>query len=622
MAAVYEDFEEKLGEAEERPFNYGYFKRLMRYLKPYARPLSLVGVIVVIGTAANLLEPFLIAQIIDVGVANEDIPLILKIVALLVVFRFMAWGAGYLRVFNINRIGQGVLYDLRSELFGHIQKLSLRFYDNRPVGKIMSRITSDVGSINELLNGGVMTIMVEGLSLVGIVVIMLALDWRMALIAFSITPTFYLLFGKLQGKIEGAWMNVRKSAANMNANLNESINGVRVTQAFGREERNVTRFVGVNQVNRNANVRAVKLDNLIWPSVELVGVTGSALLIMFGGSQVIAGLMSLGIILAFINYVWRFWGPVSALSKVYSQVLGAMASAERIFEFLDTEPEIGDRPGARLMPLIAGKVRFEGVHFKYEATSRAALRGVDLDIEPGQTVAIVGPTGAGKTTIINLIMRFYDPTEGCVRIDGHDLRDVQLATLRSQISLVLQDPFIFSGSIGDNIRYGRLDATQAQVEAVAQAVHLDEFINRLGEKYDYEVGERGARLSLGQRQLVSFARALLSDPRILILDEATSSVDTQTERLIQQALEVLLKGRTAFVIAHRLSTVRNADLILVMQEGQIAEKGTHQELMALGGLYHNLVQAKGSASPAAVSAGAELSDAPETAPVIAVTSPG
>ncbi len=289
MAAVYEDFEEKLGEAEERPFNYGYFKRLMRYLKPYARPLSLVGVIVVIGTAANLLEPYLIAQIIDVGVANEDIPLILKIVALLVVFRFMAWGAGYLRVFNINRIGQGVLYDLRSELFGHIQKLSLRFYDNRPVGKIMSRITSDVGSINELLNGGVMTIMVEGLSLVGIVVIMLALDWRMALIAFSITPTFYLLFGKLQGKIEGAWMNVRKSASNMNANLNESINGVRVTQAFGREERNITRFVGVNQVNRNANVRAVKLDNLIWPSVELVGVTGSALLIMFGGSQVIAG---------------------------------------------------------------------------------------------------------------------------------------------------------------------------------------------------------------------------------------------------------------------------------------------------------------------------------------------
>jgi ATP-binding cassette subfamily B protein len=599
MAAAYEELEETLDEAQEKAFNYGYLRRLMRYLIPYRRALLVVSAFVVVGTVANLLEPYLLAVIIDQGVANRDLGLIARLIGALVAFRFLAWGAGYLRVFTINRVGQGVLYDLRGELFAHIQKLSLRFYDNRPVGKIMSRITSDVGSINELLNGGVATILVEGLSLAGIVIIMLAIDWRMALVAFCITPSFYLLFGKLQKRIEGAWVNVRKSAANMNAALNESVNGVRVTQAFGQEERTIARFERVNQANRGANVRAVKLDNLIWPSVEMVGVTGSALLVGFGATQVMAGTMSLGVILAFINYLWRFWGPVSALSKVFSQVLSAMASAERIFEFLDTEPEIRDKPDARPMPPIAGEVALEGVHFKYETTSRAALRGVDLRVKPGQTVAIVGPTGAGKTTIINLIMRFYDPTEGCVRIDGHDLRDVQLASLRSQISLVLQEPFIFSGGIGDNIRYGRLDAGQEQVEAAARAVHLDEFIARLPEKYDYEVGERGARLSLGQRQLVSFARALLADPRILILDEATSSVDTQTERLIQRALEVLLKGRTAFVIAHRLSTVRNAGLILVMQDGQIAEQGTHAELMALRGLYYRLVEVKGGRESAA-----------------------
>jgi len=601
MAATHEAFEEELEpEAQERPFNYAYFRRMLRYLRPYTAQLRVVGAFVLLGTVSNLIEPAIIAVIIDRGVADKDVLLILGLVALLLIFRLIAWAAGYMRIHRINVISQGVLHDMRSELFTHIQKLSLRFYDNRPVGKIMSRVTSDIGAINELLNGGLTMIIAEGLSLLGIIVIMLAINWQLALACFAALPFFWLIFGSLRNKVETTWMNVRKSASNMNANLNESINGVRVTQAFNRQEYNIARFARINQWNRDANVRAIRLDNLIWPLFDLVGVMGTALLVYVGAAQLSAGLVTIGVITAFIQYLWRFWAPISALSRVYSQVLSAMASAERVFEFLDTAPEIRDAPNARPLPQIRGAVTFEDVHFKYEATDKSALRGVNLHVEPGQTVAIVGPTGAGKTTIINLIMRFYDPTEGRVLIDGHDLRAVTLASLRRQVSLVLQDPFIFSGTIRDNIRYGKLEATHEEIEAAARAVGLDTFIHKMKDGYDYQVEERGGRLSLGQRQLVSFARALLADPRILILDEATSSVDTQTERLIQQALRVLLKGRTAFVIAHRLSTVRDADVIVVMRNGQIAEQGNHDELMALGGLYYRLVTAhKAAAAPPA-----------------------
>ena len=595
--ATIEEFEEELDdEAQERPFNIVYFRRLIAYLRPYWKSLIVVVAFILVGTAATLLEPYLIAQIIDVGVPRKDYGFALTIVGALVVFRLLAWAAQYLRMFRINTIGQAVLYDMRSQLFTHIQKLSLRFYDNRPVGKIMSRVTSDVGAISELINGGMATIIAEGLSLVGIVIILFVINWKLALVAYLITPSFYFIFGRLRSRIESAWTNVRKSQANMNANLNESVNGIRVTQAFAREERNILRFERINLWNRNANARAIRLDNLIWPVVELVGITGSALLIYVGASEVLAGALSMGVILAFINYLWRFWGPVSALSRVYSQVLAAMASAERIFEFLDTEPEVADKPGARALPPIQGAVVLDDVHFAYDGGGRRALNGVSLRVQPGQTVAIVGPTGAGKTTIINLVMRFYDPTQGRVTIDGVDLRDVRLESVRRQISLVLQDPFIFSGSIGDNVRYGRLDATDAEVEAAARAVRLDEFVSRLPERYAYQVEERGARLSLGQRQLISFARALLADPRILILDEATSSVDTQTEQLIQAALKTLLRGRTAFIIAHRLSTIRNADIIIVMQDGRIAEQGNHDALLARKGLYYRLIHAHEQAS--------------------------
>jgi ATP-binding cassette subfamily B protein len=596
MSTIQEEFEEELEEIQERPFNYAYFKRLMSYLKPYRRELAVVFGMILLGTVVTLIEPLIVAWIIDDAVPRKDYAMIWLLTALGLVMRLIVWGISHLRMYRISAIGQSVLHDLRKQLFDHIQLLSLRFYDSRPVGKIMSRITSDVGTINELLNGGLTTILIEGLSLIGIIVIMLAINWQLALVSFAISPSFYFLFGKLHPKIESTWVNVRRSASNMNANLNESVNGVRVSQAFAREERNIARFEKINQWNRNINVRAVKLDNLIWPLIDFIGVAGTALLMWFGAKQVIEGTISLGIILAFINYLWRFWGPVSALSKVYSQVLSAMASAERIFEFIDTPPEVKDKPDAKAMPPVTGAVSFENVSFRYSSTDKSALNGVSLHVKAGQTVAIVGPTGAGKTTIVNLIMRFYDPTEGNVKIDGIDLRDVTLESLRSQISLVLQDPFIFSGSIGDNIRYGKLDATQEEIDVAVKAVRLDEFIDKLAEKYDYQVEERGGRLSLGQRQLVSFARALLADPRILILDEATSSVDTTTERMIQQALRVLLSGRTAFIIAHRLSTIRNADVILVMQDGKIAEQGTHTELLHKRGLYWKLVHAHEEAS--------------------------
>ena len=597
MADIQEDFVEELdNEAEERPFNYKYFRRLLSYLNPYRRQLAIVIGFILLGTISALLEPLVVAWIVDFGVLRKDTATVFGLVGVLLLFRLIGYVAGYLRVLRITHISQSVLYDMRKQLFEHIQFLSLRFYDGRPVGKIISRITSDVGTINEMLNGGVATFLLEGFSLLGIVIIMLIIDWRLALVAFCVTPTFYFLFGKLRNRIEKTWVNVRKSASNLNANLNESVNGVRVTQAFAREDVNSTRFAKINNWNRNINVQAVRYDNLLWPLVELIGVSGTCALMWFGAREVINGTVSLGVILAFINYLWRFWGPVSALSRVYSQVLSAMASAERIFEFLDTAPEIQDKPGAPALPKITGEVVFENVTFGYNNTDKPALRNVSLHIKPGQTVAVVGPTGSGKTSLVNLVMRFYDPTDGSIRIDGRDLREVTLPSVRSQISLVLQDPFIFSGTIGDNVRYGKLDATQEEIQNAVKAVHLDEFIDKLPEKYDYQVQERGGRLSLGQRQLVSFARALLADPRILILDEATSSVDTQTERLIQRALGVLLKGRTAFVIAHRLSTVRNADLILVMRDGQIAEQGNHAELIVQRGLYYRLVHAHDNAS--------------------------
>jgi len=584
----WEDFEEELEEEAKKPFNVAYFLRMLKYIRPYRRAVLTVAALMGFGVITNLIEPYLLRVTIDLGILGKDMAAIHRAAIIFLLFRLGNWAAGVFRVRLINQTGQSVLYDLRQELFSHIQKLSLRFYDHRPVGKIMSRITNDVNAINNLISGGLATILSEGFSLIGIAALMLVISWRLALMAFLVLPLLGVLFFYLRPMMESAWMNVRQTVANINANLNETISGIRVIQAFSREDFNVGRFGRINEMNRRTTMRAFRLEMMTWPSIDLIGVVGTGLVIWYGALQVIRGTISLGYVMAFVNYQWRFWGPLSAISKVYSQVLSAMASAERVFEFLDTEPEIQSAPDAVPLPSIHGQVHFECVSFRYEEDDRLVLQDINLTVEPGQVVALVGPTGAGKTSIVNLLMRFYEPTEGRVLVDGHDLRQVTVESLRSQIAVVLQESFLFSGTIGDNIRYSRSDATLEEVERAAAAVRLDEFIESLPDGYDTEVQERGERLSVGQRQLVAFARALLADPRILILDEATSSVDIQTERLIQQALETLLQGRTAFIIAHRLSTVEHADRIIVLDDGRIVEEGTHRQLLARRGLYHRL----------------------------------
>ncbi|MBS3950297.1 MAG: ABC transporter ATP-binding protein [Peptococcaceae bacterium] len=585
MANVYDLDEQK--EAQTREFNKDHFSRMLGYLRPYSLKATLVCLLMIAVTAGNLAEPILIKVIVDKAIAEKNLGAINNLIAIFLALRLAIWVFARYQAQILNWTGQHVLYDLRQNLFAHIQNLSFDFYDGRPVGKIMARVTSDVNTMSQFINNGVVTIITQVLNLVGIVVILLSMHWKLSLFCIGLLPFLGYFMARVHPFFASGWAAVREESSKVNAHLNESITGIQVIQAFSRQETNTKKFEGILENKVKAWLKVIRVEILFWPVIENVGALGMCLVIWYGAREYMAGALTVGTLWAFINYLNRFWQPLSAISRVYSQMLSSMAGAERVFGFLDTEPRVQDSSDAVDIPEIMGAISFKDVSFGYQE-GQQVLKNITFDVAPGQTVALVGATGAGKSTIINLVARFYDPTSGAVYVDGYDLKATTLQSFRSQLGVVLQDPFIFAGTILENIEYGRLGATIEEVMAAAKAVNAHTFIEKLSNGYDTETEERGGTLSQGQRQLLAFTRALVADPRILILDEATSSIDTETEQLIQKALGELLKGRTSFVIAHRLSTIRNADVIMVVDDGRIIERGSHDELIAHQGKYYAL----------------------------------
>ena len=562
-------------------------RRLLGELRPYRGSLALALVLVVIGALSQAGGPWLIGRAIDRNILGDDPGGLYGTMALL----FGVYVAGTLatrgQIRQVGTVGQSVLASLRRRIFERLQSLPLKYFDRHPAGDLMSRVTNDVDTLNQLLSQGITQILGSLFSLVGIVVAMLVLDWRLAVVCFAIIPVMLLTNVFFARRARRAFRTTRQTVSDVTAGLQEEIIGVREAQAFNRTEANIERFRERNAANRAANIQAVAITSAFAPAIDVLSTLATAVVIGYGGYLVVMGTLTVGLLTAFLIYVQQFFRPIQLASQVYTQAQAALAGAERIYEILDEEPEPPDPPDAERLEEVEGRIEFESVTFAYEA-GRPVLRDVSFEVEPGQTVALVGPTGAGKTTIANLIPRFYDANEGSVRVDDRDVREVERRSVRRHIATVLQEPFLFSGTVAENIGYGRLVATREEIEAAARAVSAHDFIMALPEGYDTPLGTGGGTLSGGQRQIISFARAVLADPRILILDEATSNIDTRTEVLIQEALRTLLGGRTSVVIAHRLSTIRNADVILVIESGRVAERGTHASLLSTGGLYADL----------------------------------
>jgi ATP-binding cassette, subfamily B, multidrug efflux pump len=576
-------------EIYDRGYDPNVARGLLRFLKPYTGQMLLSLLFMVIVTAASVAGPYFVKQAIDNGISQNDLIALQNTVIVYFVIAGIAWITNIARVRLMSRVGQHVLYDVRTAMFLHLQKLSLSFYNRYSVGRVITRVINDVGTLREFVTWATLAIVRDILAIFGIIFAMLFLDVRLSLITFTTLPFMVISTFLFRRAARRNYRKVRAAVSWTNSVLAENVNGVRVVQAFSRQPINYRNFREyVNRYYLERSLDAAKVGAMFTPIVDILGAIATALVIYIGGMMVLGETMTAGSLVAFVLYIDRLFDPIRDLSRRFDTLQSTMAGGERILELLNTPIEVRDAQDAREMEPIAGEVRFENVSFHYSDDPALVLDGIDLDAEEGQTVALVGETGAGKTTIVKLLTRFHDPTAGRVSVDGVDLRTVTQQSLRRQMGMVLQDPFLFNGSVRENILFGRLDASEEDVIAAAKAVGAHEFIMRLKNGYDTSVEEGGATLSVGQRQLISFARALLADPRILILDEATSSVDTQTEQIIQRALATLLKGRTSFVIAHRLSTITSADKIVVIHDGKIIEQGTHLELLSNQNMYFEL----------------------------------
>ncbi len=581
----------KEDEVLETPFDFHHLLRASVYIRHYLKKMIFALILSALGGVAALFSPMIVQHALDVAIPDKNRPLLFELVILLIIMYavsviFTTW-----RSRIMVGVGQSMIYDIRKDIFAHLQKLPFQYYDDRPHGKILIRVVNYVNSVSDMLSNGLINVVLEILNLIFIVIFMFCVDVKLSLVVLAGVPVLVLFMSYIKKRQRRAWQAVSNKNSNLNAYLQENIVGAKITQIFAREDENAEIFASLSDRCRQTWMQAVKYSNLVWPGIDNISVWVRAAVFLFGLIIFGTGYTSVGVIVAITSYASRFWQPIMNLGNIFNNFINNIAYLERIFETLDEPVTVDDMPGAIPMKPITGKVTFDHVTFGYEA-DKTVLHDVSFTVEPGESVALVGPTGAGKSTIVNLISRFYNVGDGRVLIDDQDISQVTLHSLRSQMGIMLQDSFIFSGTIEDNIRYGKLDATPEEIREASRTVCADSFISRMHDGYQTEVKERGSLLSQGQKQLISFARTLISDPAILVLDEATSSIDVQTEKALQQGLNAMLKGRTSFIIAHRLSTIKNCDKIMYIDQGGIMECGTHDELMAKKGYYYRLYTAQ------------------------------